>query len=115
LVLPTIAIALTTLSFPFVVHVHVRACVRFVLLFFSSCFDLQTDSTSAGKRPTLVRGTNLRMALSAYGVVRHEQGVTFIFVVAISPRESNTFWRLYRSYSDFQKLRQDLIAQVLGS
>ena len=38
--------------------------------------------------------------------------VLLVYIIAISPRGSNKFWRVFRRYSDFKLVRQELLDQV---
>ena len=54
----------------------------------------------------------MRAALAGHGVV----GENVVYVVAITPRGSTKhFWRVYRRYSEFTRLKAQMLSQGLRS
>ena len=69
-------------------------------------------SASANRQCTLQRGRRVRTAVPGHGVV----GQDVVYVVAITPRGSTKhFWRVYRRYSEFARLKAQLLSQGLRS
>ena len=61
--------------------------------------------------PSIKRGTRLRSALPGYGVV----GQNVVYVVALTPRHTKLYWRVYRLYSEFKEIKRQLSSQGLGT
>ena len=71
-----------------------------------------TVSSRSGGAPKLQRGMKLRSALSGYGIVQNAEDELMVYIIAISPRGSNNLWRVFRRYSDFKSVREELLNQV---
>ena len=54
----------------------------------------------------------LRITLSGFGFVQEKDGAVFVYIIAISPRASSNFWRVYRRYSHFKFVAQKLLDKV---
>ena len=65
--------------------------------------------------PKLTRGMQLRTAISGYGVVVINGRSYLVYRIAVAPRNTSKIWHVFRRYSEFVRLRKELIALVISS
>lgn len=64
--------------------------------------------------PKLTRGMQLRTAISGYGVVVINGRSYLVYRIAVAPRNTSKIWHVFRRYSEFVRLRKELIALSFG-